>query len=79
MVLMPINPKKVKVGRRYYCVDKSKCDYCEIIAIHKNGYKIRQIGEDDEPGRILPKLRKTKDIMVCRPDSMVGLENPKEK
>ena len=79
---MPINPKKVKVGRKYYCVDKSNCGFCEIIAIYKDGYKVKDLSNDDEDtgkGRILPKLRKAKDLMLRRPNYMVGRESPREK
>jgi len=84
MDLMPINPKKVKVGRRYYVVDKSNCGYCEIVAILKGGYKVRDMSSYDEDdkdslGKILPKLRKAEDLALRRPDYMVGRENPREK
>lgn len=75
MVLMPINPKKVKVGRKYYCCDGSSCLDCEIVAIYKNGYKIR----DTNTSRLLPKLRQATDLMLRRPNSRVFEVNPRER
>lgn len=69
---MPINPKKVKVERKYFLYPKG---YVEIIAILKQGYKVKNL----ETNRTLPKLRTAKDLMLRRPDSQVGVENPKEK
>lgn len=76
MVLMPINPKKVKVGRVYYLRPKGMC---RIIKIYKHGYKVKTITDDEAKNRILPKLRKAEDLMLRRPDYMVCWENPKER
>lgn len=72
MVLMQINPTKVKVGRKYFLLPKG---YVEIIAIFKSGYKVKNL----ETNRTLSKLRTAKDLMLRRPDSQVGVENPKER
>lgn len=71
MVLIPIDPKKVKVGRKCMISTAIKhtedCDCypydVKIVAITKRGYKVMVMCSE----RVLPKLRKVADLWVRRP------------